>query len=254
MTTPLSALQIQAFRQDGYLLLKGFVAAPICAQMLTLTQAHIAQAVAPLEYEADVGYRGAPASRDAPGGGTARRLRNAWQRHEQFRDWAAAPPLVAMLHQLFDEPVCVTLAHHNCVMTKHPNFGTATGWHRDIRYWSFQRNDLISVWLALGPENADNGGLQLIPASHRLQLQPEQMDQLDFLRPDVPANQALFAQGIALSLQAGDVLLFHSGLFHAAGRNNGNQVKASVVFAYHGLSNQALPGTRSAAAPDIQLD
>jgi len=254
MNTLLTAAQVAAFRQDGYLLLKGFVPTPICQQMLAVTQTHIEQAIAPLEYEAEVGYAGAPASLDAPGGRTARRLRTAWQRDAQFQRWASDAALVAILHQLFNEPVCATLAHHNCVMTKHPTFGTATGWHRDIRYWSFERNDLISVWLALGAENADNGGLHFIPGSHRLQLQPEQMDELDFLRPEVPANAALFAQGISLPLEQGDVVLFHSGLFHAAGKNNSNQVKASVVFAYHGRSNQALPGSRSAASLDVQLD
>jgi phytanoyl-CoA hydroxylase len=254
MNTPLSAAQVEAFQRDGYLLLKGFVAPPACEQMLAVTQAHVQQAVVPLEYEAEVGYDGAPASLDAPGGRTARRLRNAWQRHDHYRQWASDPRLVAILHQLFSEPVCATLAHHNCVMTKHPTFGTATGWHRDIRYWSFERNELISVWLALGPESVDNGGLQYIPGSHRVQLQPEQMDDLDFLRPDLAANQYLFEQGISVPLEQGDVVLFHSGLFHAAGRNNSEQTKASVVFAYHGLSNQPLPGSRSAASPDMQLD
>jgi phytanoyl-CoA hydroxylase len=254
MNTPLSAAQVEAFQRDGYLLLKGFMPAAACEQMLAITQDHIQQAVAPLEYEAEVGYAGAPASLDAPGGQTARRLRTAWQRHPAFRQWASTPQLVAILHQLFGEPVCATLAHHNCIMTKHPTFGTATGWHRDIRYWSFERNELISVWLALGTENVDNGGLQYIPGSHRVQLQPGQMDELDFLRTDVAENQSLFAQGISIPLEQGDVVLFHSGLFHAAGRNNSEQIKASVVFAYHGQSNQPVPGSRSAASDDILLD
>lgn len=254
MGTPLSSAQIDAFRQQGFLLLKGFVPAAACDDMLAVSRAHVQQAVAPLEYEADVGYAGAPSSLDAPGGRTARRLRAAWQRDDHFRAWASNPTLVAALHQLFDEPVAITLAHHNCVMTKHPTFGTATGWHRDIRYWSFPRNELISVWLALGPENADNGGLKFIPGSHLLQLQSGQMDELDFLRPEVAANQALFAQGISVALEKGDVVLFHSGLFHAAGKNNSEQIKSSVVFAYHGQSNPPVPGSRSAAAEDILLD
>lgn len=254
MQTLLSPAQIEDFRRNGYLLLKGFVGAAACDDMLKVTREHVQQAVAPLEYEAEVGYAGAPASLDAPGGRTARRLRAAWQRDDHYRAWASEPRLVAALHQLFEEPVCVTLSHHNCVMTKHPTFGTATGWHRDIRYWSFGRNELISVWLALGPENADNGGLKFIPGSHLLQLQSEQMDEMDFLRPEVAANQALFAQGVSLPLEQGDVVLFHSGLFHAAGKNNSSQIKSSVVFAYHGQSNPPLPGTRSAASEDILLD
>lgn len=254
MQTPLSPVQIDAFRQQGFLLLKGFVADAACDAMLAVSREHVQHAVAPLEYEAEVGYAGAPASLDAPGGRTARRLRAAWQRDDHFRAWASDARLVAALHQLFGESVFVTLAHHNCVMTKHPTFGTATGWHRDIRYWSFPRNELISVWLALGPEHAGNGGLRFIPGSHLLQLQPGQMDELDFLRPEVDTNKALFAQGVDLSLDKGDVVLFHSGLFHAAGKNNSDQLKTSVVFAYHGQSNPPVVGTRSAAQPDIALD
>jgi phytanoyl-CoA hydroxylase len=253
MEVPLSAKQVESFKQSGYLLLPGYTSEALCQQMRATTTAHLANAVAPLEYEADVGYAGAPKSLDSLGGRTIRRLRDAWHRDPVYQSWASDPKLVAILHQLFNEPACITLAHHNCIMTKHPTFGTATGWHRDIRYWSFPRNDLISVWLALGPENDTNGALHFIPGSHRLTLAPEQMDELDFLRPDVPANQALFDQGISLSLQQGDVVLFHSGLFHAAGKNNSHAVKYSAVFAYHGQSNPPVPNTRSAAAKDILL-
>jgi phytanoyl-CoA hydroxylase len=158
-----------------------------------------------------------------------------------------------MLHQLLQEPVVLTLAHHNCVMTKHPNYGTATGWHRDIRYWSFARNDLISVWLALGDEYPANGGLSVLPGSQHWAIEPEQLDTLDFLRPDVARNQALFQQGVALKLAAGDVVLFHSGLFHAAGQNTSTQVKHSVVFAYRGASNPPRAGSKSAMAGEVTL-
>ena len=252
-TTPLSVEQIAAFETDGFLILPRLVSAVDCAEMASITNQHLRDAVAPLEYESAVGYAGAPTSLDSVGGRTARRLRDAYQRHASFREWAVNPLLTAMLAQLLGEQVCLTLAHHNCVMTKHPDFGTATGWHRDIRYWSFPRNALISVWLALDDENENNGGLRLIPGSHRLDIQPSQMDGLDFLRPDVAENQTLFAQGFALQLNPGDVVFFHSGLFHAAGRNNSQAIKESVVFAYHGITNAPLPGSRSAASEDIVL-
>lgn len=250
---PLSADQIMRFETDGYLLLRGMVAAADCERMLAVTRDQLARAVPPLEYEAEVGYAGAPTSLDAPGGRTARRLRNAWQRDPSFHDWAEDPRLAAGLRQLLREPVVLSLAHHNCVMTKHPDFGTATGWHRDIRYWSYTRPDLISVWLALGHEEADNGALKFIPGSHRIPLAPGQMDALDFLRPEVAENQALFAQGVTPVLERGDVVLFHSKLFHAAGRNTSTQMKASVVFAYRGESNMPVAGTRSAAAGEVVL-
>lgn len=253
MTTPLCNTQTKLFHEQGFLLLRNMVPASTCDRMLAVTQDHLARAVAPLEYEAEVGYAGAPASLDSEGGRTARRLRDAWHRDPAYREWASSPQLVAILSQLFGETPCVTLSHHNCIMTKHPSFGTATGWHRDIRYWSFPRNELVSVWLALGHEEQDNGALSFIPGSHQWQLAPHQMDKLDFLRPDVPENQPLMAQGICPALEKGDVVLFHSGLFHAAGRNTSASTKCSVVFAYHGASNPPLPGTRSSAMQSITL-
>ena len=253
MAHPLSPEQIDQFRNDGFLVFRRLATASACETMLGVVREHLRGEIAPVEYEADVGYTGAPSSLDAPGGRTVRRLRNAYQRDACFRSWAEDTRTAGWLRQLLAEPVCLTLAHHNCVMTKHPNFGTATGWHRDIRYWSFARNDLIAVWLALGTESEENGALHVIPGSHRLQIGRHQLDELDFLRPDVQENQPLFAQGRVLELQQGDVVFFHSGLFHAAGRNATAQVKHSVVFAYRGESNRPLEGSRSAAAGDVFL-
>jgi phytanoyl-CoA hydroxylase len=245
--------QIDQFRHDGYVVLPARVARARCEEMLGVTLDHLERAVPPIEFEAEVGYPGAPASLDAPGGRTARRLRAAHGRAACFRNWAGEPALVSELAQLLGEDIILSLAHHNCVMTKHPHYGTATGWHRDIRYWSYGRNNLISSWLALGDESPENGALRFIPGSHHLNIEPGQLDDLDFLRPEVPANQALFARGVTPSLEQGDVVLFHSGLFHSAGRNETDRMKASVVFAYRGKSNPPLPGTRSAAAGEVEL-
>lgn len=249
----LSDLELEQFRCDGYLVFRDMVAPDIREQLLAVVREQLRTAEPPIEYEAEVGYPGAPASLDAPGGRTVRRLRDAYHRHECFRAWAEDHRIVTRLKQIFDEPVRLTLAHHNCVMTKHPQYGTATGWHRDIRYWSFARNDLVTVWLALGRETASNGALRVIPGSHRLAIGRHQLDELDFLRPDVAENQALFAQGITVELEPGDVLFFHSGLFHAASRNDSDAVKMSVAFAYRGESNLPGEGSRSAAVGDVAL-
>lgn len=251
MNTALTSEQVEQFQNTGFLILRGMVPAAACARMLEVTGQEARDAIAPIEYETEVGYEGAPESFDAPGGRTIRRLRQAYHRDPCFRAWSQDPDLLAKLTVLLGEPVCMTLAHHNCIMTKHPDFGTATDWHRDIRYWSFTRPELISVWLALGPEFPANGGLKFIPGSHRLKIAPEQLDDLDFLRPELAQNQALFAQGVAPELQQGDIVFFHSGLFHAAGRNTTGTTKTSVVFAYRGQSNAPVAGTRSAASGDI---
>lgn len=251
--TALSEAQIAQFARDGFLVFRDMADQAMCEEMLAVASQQLQEAAQPLEFEAELGYAGAPSSLEAQGGRTVRRLRGAYDRASCFQKWAKDPGIVGKLRLLVNEPVCLTLAHHNCLMTKHPQYGTATGWHRDIRYWLFTQPDLICVWLALGEETAANGGLRFIPGSHRLQIPRDQLDDLLFLRPEHPANQALFAQGTTVELQQGDVVFFHSLLFHAAGVNTSNIVKKSLVFAYHGCSNQPLPDTRSSGSPDFRV-
>jgi phytanoyl-CoA hydroxylase len=144
-------------------------------------------------------------------------------------------------------------AHHNCVMTKHPRFGSVTGWHQDIRYWSFERPELVSVWLALGPERPENGSLSFIPGTHEMEFAPERLDDALFLRTELADNQALIEHRVSPLLEAGDVVFFHCRTFHAAGNNTTHEVKLSAVFTYHALDNRPLPGTRSASLADILL-
>jgi phytanoyl-CoA hydroxylase len=74
-----------------------------------------------------------------------------------------------------------------------------------------------------------------------------------FLRADLPENRSLIASAVPVDLQAGDVLFFHARTFHAAGQNQTDQLKLSVVFTYRAESNRPLLGTRSASLPEMLI-
>ena len=155
------------------------------------------------------------------------------------------------LAQLLGPELVLPLAHHNCVMTKQPQFSSRTAWHQDFRYWSFQRPELVSVWLALGPETADNGALELVPGSHALPLDARQFDQQQFFREELAENQDLLDRRQLITLEAGDALLFHCLALHAAGPNRTDDTKYSVVFTYRPDANPPLPATRSASGGEL---
>jgi phytanoyl-CoA hydroxylase len=249
-----SDAEVERFARDGYLVARDLAPEASRARMLELAQAHLAAAVEPLEYEADVQYPGAPASHDAPGGRTVRRLLQAYARDPAYRAWASAPALAQRLSQLIGaSAIELSQSHHNCVMTKHPRYSSVTGWHRDIRYWAFERPELVSVWLALGSERRENGCLLVLPGSHAMEFRPGQLDAAQFLRTDVEANRALLERETAVELEAGDVLFFHCRLFHAAGNNRTPHTKFSVVHTYHAADNRPVAGTRSASLPEVAL-
>lgn len=253
MNNEFSAAEVAQFTRDGYQIVRGLVPAAACARMLEVAERDLAAATAPLEYETETQYPGAPASLESPGGRTVRRLLQAYSRDAVYREWATAAPVVARLRQLLGPQVALAQAHHNCVMTKDARYSSLTSWHRDFRYWSFARPELVSAWFALGAERPENGCLLVLPGSQRMEFAPERLDAAQFLRTDVPENAALLRTQLAVELDPGDALFFHCRLFHAAGNNRSALTKFSAVFTYHAADNAALPGTRSAGQPDIAL-
>lgn len=250
---PSSAPDAAAFARNGFLVVAGLAPRDICAVMRSAALDALEPLTGPAEFEADVGYPGAPAP-GSPGDRTPRRLLHAVSRHRAFRDWATGTAVAGILTRLMRRaPVLLSQSHHNCVMTKHPGYSSATHWHQDVRYWSFERQDLVSVWLALGRETEANGALRVIPGSHRLTFERSRLDEDLFLRPDVAANAALIERAETVRLEPGDALFFSGRLFHAAGRNGTDAVKLSVVTTYHAADNRPLPGTRSGRYPSLPL-
>lgn len=250
----LSGVEAEQFARDGYLIGRALFDTHAVDELVHRIDASLSPALAPVEFEADVHYPGAPASRWAEGGQTPRRLLHAYGRDALFRDCAKHPAIVDTLSVLMgDADLMLSQNHHNCVMTKHPGFSSLTSWHQDIRYWRFDRPELVSTWIALGTENVDNGALLVIPGSHKLSIDPGRFDAALFLRTDLEENEAMLSTAVPVELNAGDVLFFHSKTLHAAGPNKSETVKRSIVFTYHTSDNEPIPQTRSAVFEDIRV-
>src|ERR1700728_3248526 len=246
--------QIEQLRDKGYVVVPRFVAVDGLTKLNKVARAQLAARADPLEFEADLQYPGAPPSRTAAGGETVRRLLDAYGRDVAFARWGTAPALREWMEAYFGEPSLMSRTHHNCLMTKHPRYGSLTGWHRDIRYWSFEREDLVSVWMALGEETSDNGGVWVVAGSHAKALCEEHFDAAKFFRLDRADNAEIVRAAVSPRLAPGDAVFFHCNILHSAGQNRSDAVKLSLVFTYHGLSNAPKAGTRSASKAEVPLD
>jgi phytanoyl-CoA hydroxylase len=245
--------QIATLRRDGFVVVPNFLPGDALEALRGVALSQLAARVPPLELEADLKYPGAPPSQDAAGGRTVRRLLDAYGRDPVFALWGVAPRVGDWMRAYFGEDVLMSRAHHNCVMTKHPRYGSMTGWHRDIRYWSFEREDLVSVWMALGEETSGNGGLWFVPSSHAMTFGEEQFDAARFFRLDRADNAEIVRSAVSLRLAPGDAVFFHCNILHSAGQNSSDAVKLSLVYTYHGLSNAPKAGTRSASKAEVPL-
>jgi phytanoyl-CoA hydroxylase len=246
------------FERDGLLVLKGWSSPALVSAARDASARQLDAREGPLELEAEVGYPGAPASTATPGGKTVRRLLRAYDRGDAFRELSTSVALGQVLRELIlpddgSGTVLMAQAHHNCVMTKMPSYSSQTNWHQDVRYWSYQRPELVSAWFALGSETEENGCLSFIPGTHRMNFGRDRLDEQLFLRVDREDNQALLATVVTPSLEAGDLVLFHCRLFHAAGRNRTQETKFSLVCTYRTEDNLPLVGTKSGSVQDLRL-
>lgn len=247
--------ELQQFSEQGFLVARRMAHSDVYQQMLSVSQEQLAKetATGEVELEADLAYPGAPSNRNDAGGQTIRRLKQSISRHPIFLRWVCHPSVVGRLQQLIGPRIIMPMAHHNCIMTKQPEFSSDTGWHQDIRYWSFQNASLVNTWLALGDETSNNGCMQVIPGSHRMDIKKEQLDEELFFRPDTPENEKIIASKVSVELEAGDVLFFHCRLLHAATRNFSDQTKFSVVHTFRPVNNPPIPKTRSASLPELLI-
>ncbi len=243
----LTPQQIADFEKNGFLLLPSFASPKICEDILEIAKQELDEENQPIETEEE--YLEINNSKK----NTIRRLRQVYTRHEKFAQWMENREIRPILKQLLKDTPILTLAHHNSIMTKMPYTSSRTCWHQDIRYWNFENDNLLSVWLALDDEFLENGLLEFIPSSHKLNIKPHQFDKKTCFRDDIEENKRLISQKVHSNLKRGDVVLFHCKTLHAASKNYTNKPKISFVYTVRGESNLPIKDTRSTQHKEVTL-
>ena len=230
--------QLKEFNENGFLVLKNFAPLELCNEILEKAKEHLQKKQAPIETEQE--YMNLSDENI-----TVRRLRQVYDREEVFRTWMTYDKIRPILKQILKDTPVLTLAHHNSIMTKLPHESTRTFWHQDRRYWNFENNDLVSVWLSLGDEYLDNGLLEFIPSSHKMNFSKDRFDEVDNFLDENEENKELIKTRTHTNLQKGDVVLFHCKTLHHASKNNTDKPKISFVYTVRAQSNKPINSTRS---------
>jgi phytanoyl-CoA hydroxylase len=253
--------ELAQFKRDGFLLLPQFAAHELCDTIKDIAKAHLKHKVPPIETEMEYVAKTKEERKLISDGKahlldervTVRRLRQVYHRDIVFKQWMEHEGIRPVLKQVLGEDPVITIAHHNSIMTKMPHTSTETRWHQDFRYWSFENDNLVSIWLALDEENSENGVLEFIPGSHKMVLDASRFDEKEYFS-DSEQNRSLISTKVSHPLKKGDVVLFHCKLLHRANKNCTDEPKISFVYTVKGVSNHAVAGTRSTEYPEVVLD
>jgi len=230
--------QITQFYDNGFLILKNFADHSLCEEILQVAKQHLLNQTAPIESEDE--YLETK-SKDL----TVRRLRQVYDRAQVFKTWMTNQDIKPILWQLLKEQPVLVLAHHNSIMTKMPKQSSRTSWHQDFRYWNYENDNMVSVWLSLDEENLENGLLEFIPSSHKMDFDKSQFDTKSNFLDKTEKNNLLLKTAVHSNLNKGDIVLFHCKTLHHANKNSSENAKISFVYTVRGVNNKPEKATIS---------
>jgi phytanoyl-CoA hydroxylase len=118
-------------------------------------------------------------------------------------------------------------------LVKPPHIGSEKPWHQDAAYFRLTDPGLIvGVWIALDPALKKNGCMELVAGSHLDGAVPH-VHENDFNRCRIIPPKIRARERIAIEMQPGDALLFHSLLHHFTAPNKSGLRRRAVQFHYH---------------------
>jgi phytanoyl-CoA hydroxylase len=105
--------------------------------------------------------------------------------------------------------------------------------HQDNTFLRAHPETCLAAWIAVDDVDAENGGLAVVPGSHRVELVcPEEADLNEsFTNVEVPIPDGL--SKVQTRMKAGDVLFFHGSVVHGSRPNTStDRFRRSLIFHY----------------------
>jgi ectoine hydroxylase-related dioxygenase (phytanoyl-CoA dioxygenase family) len=105
--------------------------------------------------------------------------------------------------------------------------------HQDNTFLRAHPETCLAAWIAVDDVDAENGGLAVVPGSHKTELVcPEPADLTEsFTSVEVPVPNGM--RKVQTRMRAGDVLFFHGSVVHGSRPNtSGDRFRRSLIFHY----------------------
>jgi phytanoyl-CoA hydroxylase len=231
-TKHLTQEQIRSFQENGYLVVEGlFAPDEIRALVDYFMEMHEGGPI-PGCFE--------PASPEEAGGDILKlypRMMHPHRVNEVALRYLLDDRLEDVLTGLFGEE---PLAAQSMLYFK-PAGAKGQALHQDNFFLKVEPGTCIAAWVALDPADQENGGLEVVPGTHDMELFcPEEADsEVSFTRDYVPVPEGL--EAVPVVMQPGDVLFFNGQLVHGSQPNTSqDRFRRSFICHYIGRSSERI--------------
>lgn len=127
------------------------------------------------------------------------------------------------------------IAHfYSRYFAKKPCSGREVPWHQDGAYYTLEPIKLCTLWLSLTKSTPENGGLRVLPGSHKFQLhniKPTD-DESSILKRLMNTANIDLSGATDLITEPGDVVMIHPHLLHSSGKNFSHEWRIGLAIRY----------------------
>jgi len=108
-------------------------------------------------------------------------------------------------------------------------------WHQDSHFWRLDSEAVVTAWIALTDSTVENGCLRVVPGSHR---RPEVPHAIRFSKDNVLVRGQSAAAEVpedqvrCVELRPGEMSLHHVGMLHGSSANTSDGDRAGLAIRY----------------------
>ena len=232
--TSMSKEQIDSWNNDGYILIPDFVDEKFCDDM-NEEVLRIINEIVPQDSPFSHAYAGDGhiAIREMKPSKNAKSIEDEISKlfriHSKgiFNDFIHKKLLGDILEDILGPDVDCFLSQF---IFKNPG-AWGQPWHQDSSYFPFDREPQVAAWLATSEATLENGCLVVLPGSHKESLHehlPDEREGSNYGYTEIKDHD--FTNEIPMTLEKGDLLLFHSFLMHKSYDNESNSRRTAMVY------------------------
>lgn len=205
-TGPLSEAELRQWDEDGFVLAKGVYDANEVEEIRAFYDGVAAGAV-PDHYKPD--FDSDEPLKRYP------RVMHPHRWHEPSLGYLLKPSIGASLEQLLGEPAvaCQLMYFYK------PPGSPGQALHQDNFYLAVKPTTCIAAWTAIDHVDRDNGGLVVVPGTHRDEIQCPTAEEFERTKRTNLAEIPKGRKVVHVDMEPGDTLYFNGSVIHGSGPN-----------------------------------
>ena len=203
----LSSRQVQSYRDQGYLAVPGVLSAAEVAELQRVTDELVdasRNVAAHTEvYDLEPGHSAAEPR--------VRRIKSPDRQHEAYARTLRHPAILDIVEQLIGPGVRYQSTKLNL---KAAGYGSPVEWHQDWAFYPHTNDDILAVGVCIDAMSEANGGLLVVPGSHRGPLYDHHQD--GWFVGAITGSEVDSEQVVQLEVPAGGISLHHVRTVHGS--------------------------------------